>query len=165
MLTEKQRNITYRVLGLTAIRQGGAEFKVEWALSLLETGLGSDNILILASLLAPLDEFETDHYFRLVLDELNIQDMSREQAIEGYAKVLSQEVANGSIKPETAIDQLARINSTLDYPAEYQATNLLEDEWYCTHILGWTAERRTEEIVKACEQLSLTLHFPPLEQS
>lgn len=87
MLSDSQKIETYKVLGQVAMGCGGSEHKCAWALSLLEQGIETENLAILATLQKPINEFEADDYFNRVLRELSIERPNDEDAIEGYARV------------------------------------------------------------------------------
>ena len=89
MLNESQKIETYKLFGLVAMYSRGSEYKVTWAMSLLEQGLDTEHLAILATLLKPLNAFEVEDYFQRALLELGVRYPCSKQAIEGYVKVLS----------------------------------------------------------------------------
>ncbi|MES9972425.1 MAG: hypothetical protein ABW092_20520 [Candidatus Thiodiazotropha sp.] len=127
---------------------------------LLENGVECDTLAVLASLLKPINEFEADDLFNKVLGELHITKPSDEAAIEGYVKVLLNEVIEKSLSPEIGIGKIYAANIELGYPRSLDAFISLEDEWYCEHVIGWSKERRDAEIVKACAGVVDLLKFP-----
>ena len=160
MFSESQKIETYKALGQIAMGGGGSEYKCTWAMSLLEQGVDTPNLAILATLLKPINEFEADDYFNRVLKELNIERPKDEEAIEGYAKVLMKEVAEGSLAPETGASMIYSTNVKLDYPSSFGEFTVLEDEWYCECINGWSKEQRRNEIIKACTEAYEVLNYP-----
>ncbi|AUI88117.1 hypothetical protein BS333_17295 [Vibrio azureus] len=165
MLSESQNIETYKMLGQVAMCAGGSEFKISWAMSLLEQGLETENLAILATLLKPVNEFEADDYFNRVLAELSITRPSDEAAIEGYVKVITDEVTKGYLLPESAVSKICAANVRLDYPGFLGEFTTLEDEWYCECINGWSKQKRNEEIIKACKEAYEALNYPYIREA
>lgn len=164
MLSELQKIETYKVLGKVAMggRASGSKHKVAWAMSLLEQGVETNSLAILATLLKPVNEFEADDYFNRVLIELGIHRPGKESAIEGYAKVLTKEVFEGRLSPKAGASLIYEANVQLDYPAELYEFTILYNEWYCKGINSWSKEQRREEIVKACKEVYEVLNYPDI---
>ncbi len=160
MLSESQKIETYKALGKVAMCSGGSEHKVSWAMSLLEQGVETEKLVILATLLKPLNEFEVDDYFNSVLTELGINRPNDDEAIEGYAKVFTKEVVDGRLSPESGASKIYAANVQLGYPGSFGEFTVLEDEWYCECINGWSKEQRRNEIVKACKEAYKVLNYP-----
>ncbi len=162
MLSESQKIGTYKALGQVAMGSGGSEYKCAWALSLLEQGLETPNLAILATLMKPINEFEADDYFNRVLNELSIERPHDEEAIEGYARVLVKEVVEGFLEPEAGASMIYSANIKLDYPSSFCEFTVLEDEWYCESINGWSKEQRKNEIIRACKEAYEVLSYPSI---
>lgn len=160
MFSESQKIETYKAMGQIAIVSGGSEYKCAWAMSLLEQGVDTPYIAILATLIKPINEFEADDYFNRVLSELDIERPNDEEAIEGYAKVLMKEVVDGSLTPEVGVSMIYNANVKLDYPSSFGDFTVLEDEWYCECINGWSKEQRKTEIINACKDTYEVLNYP-----
>ncbi len=160
MLSESQYIETYKMLGQVAICPGGSEFKISWAMSLLEQGLETENLATLATLLKPVNEFEADDFFNRVLVELSIDRPSYEAAIEGYVKVLTDEVVKGYLSPELGVSMIYTANEQLGYLGSLGEFTILEDEWYCECINGWSKQKRNDEIIKACKDAYEALNYP-----
>ncbi|MGZ9898344.1 hypothetical protein [Shewanella gaetbuli] len=160
MLSESQKHETYRALGLAAMCSGGSEHKISWAMYLLEQGIETENLAILATLLNPVNEFEAEDYFTRVLSELKIERPCDDDALEGYAKVLATDVVNGVLSPESGASQIYAVNVQLGYPNSFGEYTVLEDEWYCECINGWSKQKRRDEIVKACKETIEVLKYP-----
>ena len=160
MLTPAQKLETIKAFGLIAMKVGGSDIKVNWAMSLLEQGVETENLCVLASLLKPLNEFEVDEFFNIVITELSLKLPTPEEAVEGYVKILAHEVIHGIISPETGASKIYDANIFLDYPESFAEYTIYEDEWYCEHINGWSKEKRREEIIKACKVSYGLLGYP-----
>jgi hypothetical protein len=160
MLTESQKLETYKALGQVAMCSGGSEHKIAWAMSMLEQGVETESLAILATLLKPVNEFEADDYFNRVLGELGIERPNAEAAIEGYAKVLTKEVFENQLSPELGAAMIYAANVRLGYPSSFGEFTVLEDEWYCECINGWSKQQRKDEIVKACREAYEALSYP-----
>ncbi|WP_444912530.1 hypothetical protein [Microbulbifer sp. PAAF003] len=165
MLSNDQKLETYRVLGLTAMFSGGSEYKIAWAMYLLESGIETENLAVLATLLKPVNEFEAEDYFNRVLSELRITRPTSLTAIEGYAKVLTKEIIEGILTPEKGVAKIYEAIIHLDYPGSLGEFTALEDEWYCECINGWSLEQRAEEIVKASKDAYGILRYPSLSEA
>jgi len=165
MLTPSQQLETIKTFGLIAMAVGGGEYKVSWAMSLLEQGIETDNLAVLASLLPPLNEFEVDEYFNTVLSELELVLPEAEDSVEGYAKILAHEVAKGAVSPEVGAAKLYAANVFIGSPEAFGEYTFYEDEWYCEHIYGWSKEKRREEIIKACKLTYGVLKYPCINEA
>ncbi|MCE2573746.1 hypothetical protein [Motilimonas eburnea] len=141
MFSDSQKIETYKALGQIAMSSGGSEYKCAWAMSLLEQGVDSPSLVILATLLKPINEFEADDYFNRVLKELNIERPSDAGAIEGYARVLMKEVIDGSLALEMGASMIYGAYIKLGYPELFGEFTVLEDDWYCECINGWSKEK------------------------
>ncbi|MFO6422969.1 hypothetical protein [Motilimonas sp. KMU-193] len=160
MFSDSQKIETYKVLGQIAMGSGTSEYKCAWAMNLLEQGVDSAHLAVLATLLKPINEFEADDYFNRVLNELNINRPCDEDAIEGYARVLMKEVIDGSLTPEAGASMIYNASIQLGVPASLGEFPVLEDEWHCECINGWSKERRRAEIIKACKAAYKALNYP-----
>ncbi|MGI3001482.1 hypothetical protein ACRTDJ_00005 [Shewanella algae] len=160
MLSKQQKHETYRALGLAAMNSGGSEHKISWAMYLLEQGIETEHLAILATLLNPVNEFEAEDYFNRVLSELDIKRPSDDDVLEGYAKVLAQDVVDGVLSPESGVSQIYAVNVQLGYPGTLGEYTVLEDEWYCECINGWSVQKRRDEIIKACKETIEVLNYP-----
>ncbi|MCE2596674.1 hypothetical protein K6Y31_17945 [Motilimonas cestriensis] len=160
MFSESDKHETYRVLGLAAMCSGGGEYKVDWAMYLLESGVETENLAILATLLKPVNEFEAEDYFNRVLNELKIIRPSQEAALAGYAWVLAKDIIDGVLAPDSGVSQIYAVNMALDYPGTLGEFTALEDEWYCECINGLSKQKRREEIIKACNECLEVLQYP-----
>ena len=112
MLTPAQELETIKAFGLIAMTLGGSELKVNWAMSLIEQGVATENLCVLASLLNPLNEceFEVDEYFNIVISELDLKFPKPEEAVEGCAKILAHEVIRGVLSPEIGVSKIDDAN-------------------------------------------------------
>ena len=162
MLTSQQKILTYKTLGLIAMTSGGGERKVKWAMTLLEEGVESETIAILATLQKFINEFEADDYFNRVLKELTIVKPSAEEALRGYVKVISLEVINGDIKPLEGAAYLDRVNSVLEYPEYLNGFIALADDWYSEHIDGLSFKQREKKIIDLCHETYKNIQYPEI---
>jgi len=141
---------------------GGGELKVCWAMSLLEDGVESESLAILATLQQFINEFEADQYFSKVLSELSITKPPIEEAIGGFVKVIAQEVINGELDPLEGVAYFDRINSEMDYPKYLSQYVSLADEWYSEHIDGLSIEQRRQKIVESCRETYHAMQYPSI---
>jgi hypothetical protein len=71
---------------------------VDWAFSMLENGISSTSLNILASLKEPLNIFEIEDYFNRVLKELNLREPSHEESAKYYIQFLLREIIDDKSK-------------------------------------------------------------------
>jgi len=92
-------------------------------------------------LLSPLNQFEVDEYFSIVISELELTIPCPEGAIEGYVKILTYEVIRGVLSPEIGVSKIYDANVFLDYPESFAEYMTYEDGGYYEHINGWSKEK------------------------
>lgn len=83
----------------------------DWAESLLNQGVESENIMILASfgLEKNIDRYEIEKCFEKCLSELNIQLPDKNESLKIYAKLCCIEILKENTLPATAVDNLSRL--------------------------------------------------------
>jgi hypothetical protein len=89
----------------------------DWAIHLLEQGLDSKNIRILASMFNVDIFLEVEDYFRRSLKDLDWQFPNIEECLLRYAKLIATEIINQSIEPFEGCEIIHKINNALDYPS------------------------------------------------
>lgn len=85
----------------------------DWAESLLNQGVESENILMLASfgLEKNIDRYEIETYFEKCLSELKIQLPDNNESLKIYAKLCCIEILKENTLPATAVNNLSRLAS------------------------------------------------------
>lgn len=68
---------------------------VDWAVGLIENGMDSENILILASFAKPVDSDEMKPYLSAVLKDLNLEEKRGNEAVFGLIEFYLTEILNG----------------------------------------------------------------------
>ena len=83
----------------------------DWAESLLDQGIESGNILILASfgLEKNIDRYEIETCFEKCLSEFNIQLPDKNESLKIYAKLCCIEILKENTLPATAVNNLSRL--------------------------------------------------------
>ena len=160
MLTEQQYIDTFKAMGLIAMETHGGEAKVNWAMSLLEQGVETDSLSILATLKKFINEFEADDYFNRVLKELNISRPDRKGAVLGYAKVIALEVTQGKITSSEGVSLLHYAYINIDYASELGEYVVLKDEEYLKDVNGWSESQINLERINACKETYAALVYP-----
>lgn len=160
MLSEHQLHQTCKVLGLAAMSAVGGDYTINWATALVAEGIESDAVMILAGMSPTANAFEIEELFNRALSELSIQRPSSTEALWGYAKAIAKEVLNGALAAEEGASMIYEVSVHLDYPEQLDDLTALKDEWLCTHIKGWSLERRREEVIKASERLMRLIESP-----
>ena len=118
MLSESQRHETDVMLGRAAMRPIGGEHKIAWALSLVQQGVMSDALIVLAGLSHPTNDFEIEDYVNRALSELAIERPCPAEALLRYAKALAMEMIHGALSAEAGVVLITEVNVHLDAPDE-----------------------------------------------
>ena len=160
MISESQRHETDIMLGRAAMSPVGGEHKIAWAMSLVEQGVMSEALIILAGLSHPMNNFEIEDFVNRALRELSIERPNPTGALLRYAKALALEVIREERPAEAAVVLICEVNTHLNHPDELSRFPRLSDQWFCEHMEGWSEERRREEIVRACHELVTQINDP-----
>jgi hypothetical protein len=105
------------------LQKAQTEDYVEWAMTMLEAELESNNLKILAGLSKLASPFEAEYYFKRAKLELGIFEPTKEQAIKDYAIYIAQQIIDEIIPYRRGVEILDQLCCTNDYP------NYLM-EWY-----------------------------------
>lgn len=103
---------------------------IRWAISMLEAGMETDSLMILASFaLEKLpNPSEVDDYFQRSLKDLGWMTPSPEECLRQYARDLCEDILSDVIESTEVLFELHRISQTLDYPSDMLAWNFLVDD-------------------------------------
>ena len=82
---------------------------IDWAVSMLESGFDSSSVRVLAGLSEPLDRIEVLEYFKRAKTELNIPEISREDAITFYGCDICRKILRGEISPSDGAKRIYEI--------------------------------------------------------
>jgi len=167
-LTNSQIKSLYPVLAQEELSSRNSDVKINWALQLIEQGVETSNLLILASLPTPANEFETDDYFNRTLVDLGVKRPSVSSVIESYVKYLVEQILSEDLLPEVGISRLYSLYSysslaTFETPAILLDVVGLDDKYYCEAVQGWPAQERRDEIIRLCKEANKTLCYARLD--
>ncbi|MCP5099750.1 MAG: hypothetical protein GY943_29705 [Chloroflexi bacterium] len=111
-------NIT-EIFGLYHLGMDTPEDYILWAEDHLLAGSDSSNMAILASMdfEKPIDTHEVLNYFRLCLDELNIEWPDDVSISKQYSKILCQKIISKKIEPFNGMNTLANFFPASGYSA------------------------------------------------
>lgn len=155
------------LLGKRALGQAQAADYAAWAESLLEQGVDSSKVAILAGL--ALDKYpdsqEVEDYFLQVIKEQQLVLPSPITALKRYAEIVCRRLVAGTISPARGLHTMAAIYGQQEqeelfqpwfYLAEdYDTVKSGEEDCYLFNS-GLTADNRDEFVVKTARQF-LTL--------
>jgi hypothetical protein len=102
---------------------------VEWAIGLLESGISTRNINILAGMTPPFNPFEMAELRDRVLEDLKIPDLSREESIVAYAAELASDALADARSPFALLQELSELCIAEGYMRELHNCYLLANAW------------------------------------
>jgi hypothetical protein len=95
-----------------------SEDLVAWAVSLLEEGIETKNVSILASLGKPLYPSEVDDYFRRSLKDLGWSFPESEDCLREFMRDTAAKILRNEISPFKGCEQIYQAVRGLDYPGD-----------------------------------------------
>jgi hypothetical protein len=104
----------------------------DWAVSCIEEGIESKNILILASIINPQSFYEVEDYFRRSLNDLGWKFPNKEDSLFEYAKTIAKQILDKNIDPFEGVTIIKKIYHALDYPkglSNWDYITLWEEEF------------------------------------
>ena len=125
MITRETRQLFARLhMGSTS-----SEEIVDWAVTLLEGGLDSPNLRILASLnlVKPLEPTEVNDYFSRTLRDSQITFPAAEECLRSYMVDLAADILAGRREPIAGCRAIYQVVRALDYPADLRQWDFLDD--------------------------------------
>jgi hypothetical protein len=113
--------LTLEVLADRALSQFNSKKLVSWAVSVLELGYETENLLILAGLDFDSTE-EREYYFWKSIADLKINvEKTEDELLEKYAVVIANRAIDKKISIEYAFQQMNKIVSASEYDNKYNA--------------------------------------------
>ncbi|EKT4520660.1 hypothetical protein LIS90_13695 [Flavobacterium psychrophilum] len=101
---------------------------VDWAISVIESGIESNSLFILAGL----DDEDTEireKYFRKVVEELKIEINYEDFALlQNYAKFIAEKVINGTLSQSKGLSTMNEIVTKSDYDPRYMQFFELDED-------------------------------------
>ena len=115
-------NILYEKSNLTRLVQSHKGFEpfnydicIDWAIYLLESGIESNNIEMLASFSKPANTWEVKPYVQLVLQEFNLEEFEGEKAPKAKAYYYVWSILNNDGNLISHLDSLRNFCIYSDY--------------------------------------------------
>ena len=104
---------------------------IDWAISVIESGIESESLFILAGL----DNDETEireKYFRKVIEELKIDINFEDFALlQNYAKFIAEKVINGNLSQSKGLSTMNEIVLKSDYDSRFMQFFELDEDLDC----------------------------------
>lgn len=132
---------------------------VDWALEMIELGFDTENLLILASFVKPINYFEAINYLSVAIDELGLQLKMGDEGIISYSSYYINQIAQ-SINVRKNLCKVSEFAQQVDYPSSiydfyslYWAWDELENiglQWYWKDEI--TLNEIEETVVKIASQ-------------
>lgn len=119
-------DLTYKIVVFKVINDFNSDDCIDWAIELLQQGVETPNLLILASLSKPTNHFETITYLEKALDELDIEPLKGDYAFISYCYYYLKKITN-------SID--VKKNLTVIY--QFCIDNDYEENIYDFYLLNW----------------------------
>lgn len=137
---------------------------VTWAYTMVEKNYSSAALHILVSLEEPLNIFEVEQYFNKALEELNIDEPTKEAQVNAQIRFLLQQIiSNQNYAIDNAYELYEIYRENFGYnPHEtilwLQITDMIDDFKYGDNKNHYTKELIEKKIVQAAkEQLNMNL--------
>jgi hypothetical protein len=165
------QEITYRLLAEKYMTYFDSQKYVDWAVALLENGLESDSLIILAGLdFYPTEEKEK--YFWESIRELGIKiEKSDLELVDYYADFVVQQVLEDKINPMIGLSKMLDVVRATDYSSKYIQFYEIDEDIDCLNYsqtiifnTGLTLDNK-EEFVKEEFQLFLEMNQLQIDDS
>jgi hypothetical protein len=117
------------ILAMRALQRSCGGESVEWALSLLDRGLDSRSLRILAGMTSPLNHFELSDLRDRVLDELSPPELNEADPVTSYVREIVGEALGNSRTLGEVFREVSELSIALGYPSELRSFYLLRFAW------------------------------------
>lgn len=108
---------------------------VDWAIELIQNGLKTDNVFMLASFSKPVDLVEIKPYISAVLSDLELEEKQGQEAIDEYIHYyLKKTISNDSIR--NSLNKLYELYLKEEFGRERNTNHGLEPFYLLYH--GWS---------------------------
>lgn len=107
-------DLTYKIVAYKVNPNFQTDECVDWAIDLLEKGIETEHILIIAALDKPTNYFETTQYVEKALQELKLTSLTGREGIISLATFYASEIAK-SCNVRTNLKKLCDLCIDLDY--------------------------------------------------
>ena len=118
--------LTYKIVANSIIDDFNFDIIVDWAIELLEEGVETENIQIIAGLKKPVNYFESKKYLEDTLKELGLDKFTEKQKIICYSSFYIQMIAAGKDVRHN-LSMIYKFCQKMDY----------EDTTYDFYLLYW----------------------------
>ena len=109
---------TRKLLALRQMRLTTPDDHIAWAVSMLEAGVESKSICILAGLSKPLYESEVEVYFQRSFREMGWSLPEPEECLRSYVHDVAENIVSSTVPPSEGCRQIYRIVKALNYPPD-----------------------------------------------
>lgn len=86
--------MTYKAIAMQGHPTFDANVAVDWAIAMLELGIATPNVLILAGISQPTSYYEVEPYLHAALRELHLPEKNGDSAIISYCIFSAKKIAN-----------------------------------------------------------------------
>jgi hypothetical protein len=117
------------ILAMRALRRSCGEESVQWAISLLERGLDSRSLRILAGMTPPLNHFELSDLRDRVLEELSPRELNEADPVTAYVREIVVEALDNRQSLSEVFREVSEFSIALGYPTELRSFYLLRFAW------------------------------------
>ena len=116
------------------LQKASSDDYVDWAFACLDEGLDSKSLRLLAALSKNHSiKADFEELFRLSLNELDWNYLSKKEVLIDYAKDLAKQILSGEIEPEDGIEIINKIYLQLNFPPQLEMWGYFDGhsaEWY-----------------------------------
>lgn len=116
---------TTRIVAEKWLQKTCAQQCVDWAIGMLEDGSESDHVTRLAGKLPPFNHFEIAALRDRALEELQVVEAPREEAVIAYASEVLLQGLDGEIPWEEVLPRVAKLHVDCDFLPALQRFYLL----------------------------------------
>lgn len=87
-------DLTYKAIAMQGHPSFDANFAVDWAIAMLELGIETPNVLMLAGISQPTNYYEVSPYLHAALRELHLPEKNGDSAIISYCIFSAKRIAS-----------------------------------------------------------------------
>ncbi|PIC58039.1 hypothetical protein CSV80_15985 [Sporosarcina sp. P12(2017)] len=129
---------------------------IEWAFTMLQNGISTHSLNMLASLTEPLNIFEVEEYFNRAWYELNITEPSYDESAKHYVRYLIRQIVDDqSIAIENANEVYTIVRDHLfdeEHDRWYEISEMIDDFLYGDNRENITRSSLNQVIVQVSKQ-------------
>jgi hypothetical protein len=119
---------TRKLLAMRHMGRAASEDLVAWAADILEAGIDSENVRILAGLIPPLYSVEVESYFLRCFNDLSWSFPEQEICLRQYTRDIAEAILADSISRSDGCVEMYKTYVELDYPPDLQCWSFICDD-------------------------------------